>query len=82
MQVPEARIVTVAPLEPPVVHTLGVADVNTTGLAEAPPVALKVNGESPVNLFESAPKVMAWLRAATAMVITVLSDEEYVASPE
>jgi hypothetical protein len=45
--VPAATIVTVDPLVPLVVQTLGVSDEKITGLLEPPPVALTVNGALP-----------------------------------
>ncbi len=42
VQVPMARMVTVAPFVPPVVQIVGDAEANTTGLLEPPPVAVSV----------------------------------------
>ena len=46
-QVPEPWIVIVDPLVPLAVQTAAGAAVNVTGLPDAPPVALTVNGASP-----------------------------------
>ena len=43
VHVPIMTMVTVSPLT---VHTLGVSELNVTGLPEPPPVALTVNGGS------------------------------------
>lgn len=72
----------VAPLVPVAVHTAGVAEVNVTAFAEAPPLADTVKAASEVSLLVSAPKEIVCAMADTAIVVTELSDEEYVASPE
>ena len=71
MHEPAARMVIVAPLVPPLLHTPGVVVENVTGFPEAPPVAATTNGVSPYVLFASAPKLMVWLSLLMLKAIDV-----------
>ena len=65
VQVPSAISATVAPLVPETVQTLVVAEVNVTGLPEAPPVALTVTLVPYMEGEGAVPNEIVWASGVT-----------------